>query len=93
MLRRAQEVDAEEDLCCGKGKRGDELPRELAFRESRLKRIRETKAALEEEAREEAERSAAEGKERSSLPEAKAQRNFTDPDSRIMPAPGGKEFV
>ena len=26
------------------------------------------------------------------MPEDKAQRNFTDPESRIMPGPGGKDF-
>ena len=34
---------------------GDELPEELAFREGRLKKIREAMAALEAEAREAAE--------------------------------------
>ena len=55
LLRKAQEVDEEEDRRYGKDKRGDELPEELAFRESRLRRIREAKAALEAEARAEAE--------------------------------------
>ena len=27
------------------------------------------------------------------MPEDKAQRNFTDPESRIMPASGGKDFL
>ena len=27
------------------------------------------------------------------MPEDKAQRNFTDPESRIMPGPGGRDFV
>src|SRR3984885_173779 len=49
-------VDAEEDGKYGKGKRGDELPKELARRESRLEKIREAKAALEQEAREAAEK-------------------------------------
>ena len=82
LLKRAQEVDEEEDRRYGKDRRGDELPVELAFRESRLKKIREAQEALEAEAQ-------AQGKE---APEDKAQRNFTDPDSRIMPGPGGKEF-
>ena len=82
LLKRAQQVDEEEDQRYGKDRRGDELPAELAFRESRLKKIREAQAALEEEAQ-------AQGKE---VPEDKSQRNFTDPDSRIMPGPGGKEF-
>jgi hypothetical protein len=47
----AVRVDAEEDGKYGKGKRGDELQAELARRESRLRKIREAKAALEREAR------------------------------------------
>ena len=50
LLRRAQEVDDEEDRRYGKDKRGDELPEELAFREGRLEKIREAMAALEAEA-------------------------------------------
>ena len=50
LLRRAGEVDDDEDRRYGKDKRGDELPEELAFRESRLRKIREAKAALEAEA-------------------------------------------
>ena len=50
-LAEAARVDAEEDGKYGKGKRGDELPKELARRESRLAKIREAKAALEQEAR------------------------------------------
>ncbi len=87
LLKRAQQVDEEEDQRYGKDKRGDELPQELAFRESRLKKIREARAALE------AERARAEGKEHPGMPQAKVQRNFTDPDSRIMPAPGNKDFI
>jgi hypothetical protein len=51
LLKKAESVDEEEDQRYGKGKKGDELPKELAFRESRLKRIQEAKAALEAEAR------------------------------------------
>ena len=47
LLRRAGEVDDDEDRRYGEDKRGDELPEELAFRESRLRKIREAKAALE----------------------------------------------
>ena len=50
LLQEAARVDAEEDGKYGKGKRGDELPAELARRESRLEKIREAKAALEQEA-------------------------------------------
>jgi transposase len=119
LLAEAARVDAEEDGKYGKGKRGDELPKELARRESRLARIREAKAALEQEARQAAEKKQAEveaqlkerekqerARERKwggrppqapdpeqAQPEPKAQRNFTDPDSRIMKDGATKEFV
>ena len=88
LLKKAEVVDEEEDQRYGKNKRGDELPKELVFRGSRLKKIREAKASLEAEVRLKAIK---EGKDR--VPEDKAQRNFTDPDSHIMPAAGGKHFV
>ncbi|MBX3188874.1 MAG: IS1182 family transposase [Labilithrix sp.] len=53
LLRRADEVDALEDAEFGADKRGDEIPKELQHRETRLKRIRELKAELEKEAAEE----------------------------------------
>lgn len=101
LLQEAERVDAREDEMYGKDKRGDELPEELARRETRLKKIREAKKALEEEARlgackKVAERTAKEaaynGKKMpgrapgpiEEKPEGKVQRNFTDPDSRIM---------
>jgi transposase len=119
LLAEAERVDAEEDGKYGKGKRGDELPRELARRESRLKKIGEAKAALEEEAREAARQKQAEVAARlqerekeeaergrklggrppqapppeEAKPDGKAQRNFTDPDSRIMKDGATKEFV
>jgi transposase len=119
LLAEAARADAEEDGKYGKGKRGDELPEELARRERRLEKIREAKAALEQEAREAAEKKQAEveaqlrerekqERERGrkmggrppqapepeqAKPPAKAQRNFTDPDSRIMKDGATKEFV
>ena len=77
----------------GKDKRGDELPEELAFREGRLEKIREAMAALEAEAQAAAEQAEAEGGKRPGVPDDKAQRNFTDAESRIIPAPGGKDFL
>jgi transposase len=93
LMKKAEAVDEEEDHRYGKDKRGDELPKELAFRESRLKKIREAKAALEEEAKREAEVATAADKKHTGMPDDKAQRNFTDPESHIMPAPGGKHFI
>ena len=92
LLRKAQEVDEEEDRRYGRDRRGDELPEELAFREGRMWRIREAKAALEAGARAKAEQAESEGRNRPGVPDDKAQRNFTDPDSRIMPGPGGRDF-
>ena len=77
----------------GKDKRGDELPEELAFRERRLEKIREAMAALEAEAQAAAEQAEAEGGKHPGVPDDKAQRNFTDTESRIIPAPGGKDFL
>lgn len=103
LLRRAEETDETEDARYGKGKRGDELPEELARRESRLRKIQEAKAALEAQAKAEAERIRREDEEERQrrdrdgdppkggrrpnppeVPREKAQRNFTDPESRIM---------
>ena len=51
LLERAEQVDAAEDRQYGPARRGDELPAELARRESRLAKIRAAKAALQAEAR------------------------------------------
>ena len=83
------EVDEEEDRRYGRDKRGDELPEELSFREGRLEKIREVMTALEAETQAAAEE--AEGKGHPEVPEDKAQRNFTAPQSRIIPAPGGRD--
>lgn len=101
LLAEAERIDKAEDKQFGKNRRGDELPAELARRETRLAAIAAAKAALEAEAaeaaREDAERRARErgddddttaGKgaaaAAAATPKPKAQRNFTDPDSKIM---------
>jgi len=119
LLAQAAQVDAAEDAQYGKGRRGDELPAELARRESRLTKIREAKAALEAEARREAAEAAATAQAKlaerqrqaettgrkpkgrppqvpdptQATPAPKAQRNFTDPESRIMKDGATKSFV
>jgi len=50
LLRKAEIIDAQEDGQYGKDKRGDELPKELQRRSSRLEWIRKAKAELEAEA-------------------------------------------
>ncbi len=83
LLAQAAAEDAEEDRRYGKDSAGEKLPEELRRRESRLKKIQEAKAALEAQARAQAEATGAQ-KPQEAKPEAKAQRNFTDPESRIM---------
>ena len=96
LLAEAEATDTAEDTRYGKGKRGDELPDELRYRERRLKKIQEARQALEEEARQEAQ--AAQPAADKAMVGAdvrvkpKAQRNFTDPDSRIMRDGATKAF-
>jgi transposase len=90
LLQAAEAADQAEDEQYGADKRGDELPKELAHRESRPKKIQEAKAALEAEAR--AAARAAGQDEAQAVPAEKAQKNFTDPESRILPA-AGKTWV
>jgi transposase len=139
LLKRADEIDEEEDALYGESNDREDLPKELARREERLRKLQEAKAELEHEAaaaraaelRElaagqrakaadeavsEDERRRAESRatkheeqaqalcpeteegakdqlelplnrvacEPEGLPKPKAQRNFTDSDSRIM---------
>ena len=87
LLEQAEAADAEEDAACGKDQRGDELPAELERRETRIKKIREAKRALEARAREKAAAEGADPKE--TKPKEKDQYNFTDPESRIMKGADG----
>jgi transposase len=87
LLEQAEAADAEEDARHGKDRRGDELPEELARRETRLKRIREAKRALAARAREKAEGEGSNPKQ--AKPKEKDQYNFTDPESRIMKGTDG----
>ncbi len=145
LLEQAEQVDAEEDARFGPGQREEDLPQELQRRETRLERLRQAKADLEEEARQSraatlrdqarrardtSQRTDDERVRKGSLtraqrlmeeakqldgsdgddgpppsvpgelpghrvrtrpdgtPHPKAQRNFTDPDSRIMESGG-----
>jgi transposase len=96
LLAEARAADDAEDLEHGPDRHGDELPDELARRQSRLAKIQGARNLLEERARieatEEAARRQAEGKSPPTTPPAEAvpgpkdQINFTDPGSRIMKA-------
>jgi transposase len=112
-------VDAAEDAEFGADRRGDELPPELARKETRTAAIRKAMAALEEQARqraadaarrrvvdkaaktvaeggevdavvvEDAAEQAAQAAAAKAKPKPKAQRNFTDPTSKIMKTSDG----
>jgi hypothetical protein len=98
-LAQAEGADAAEDAALGTGRRGDEMPAWMRDKQRRLQRIRAAKAELEAEARAaEAAKpdpgSKADGSPRQrrgrkpkhppGVPKPTAQRNFTDPESRIM---------
>lgn len=100
LVGRAGRVDAEEDERFGVDVRGDEMPEGLKRREDRVKAIRkairEARARLEAAQRESDDaRGRKPGMDRNpkggrpykrayGVPEAKAQSNFTDPESGIM---------
>ncbi len=97
-LAQAAQADKAEDRQHGAARRGDEMPDWVADKAQRLAKIRAAKAALEAEARQRAgeprdgdDGGAPPRRAKSqlavaedTLPEDKAQRNFTDPDSRIL---------
>jgi transposase len=84
-LKTAAQTDRAEDRKHGAERRGDETPEWVANKERRLAKIREAKAALEAEAQAAAaDKPNGRGKDPPGTPPGKAQRNFTDPQSRIM---------
>lgn len=111
LMNQAEAADQQEDDRHGKSKRGDELPRELRRKQDRLAKIKEAKAALEQQAIDQAAKEQTQRDEDNNnriddgdkpikhrqppknTPKAKAQRNFTDPDSRIMKDGATKAFV
>jgi hypothetical protein len=111
LFTEAQAIDDAEDAQYGKGQRGDELPKELRFKQDRLRKIKEAMKSLEQQAKAEADakrqeirqkelslekegrkRKGKKPKEPSDAPDSKAQRNFTDPESRIMKDGASKSF-
>jgi transposase len=102
-LDQAEAADQAEDAQHSRERRGDEMPDWVANKQRRLERIRQAKAQLEAEAASDPgeldphgpgpssgmqERGARKDAP-SDTPPDKAQRNFTDGDSRIMPSQGG----
>ena len=102
-LARAHQADAAEDKEHGSDRRGDEMPAWMADKQRRLEVIRAAKAALEAEAASPPNPDDTSGPGASSGmrwqgralrgedggPPDRAQRNFTDPDSRILPTRDG----
>ena len=86
LLRRAEQTDRREDQQYGKDKRGDELPEELRYRESRLKKIREAMASLEAEAKEKA-------KEKGKDPEKPRQRRQRSAASQTPSRAGSRRVA
>jgi transposase len=101
-LEMADRNDAAEDAEYG-SQRGDQMPAWVRTKRQRLERIRAAKAALEAEAKQEPSAADPDGPGPSSGMQAygrpnrsadggppdRAQRNFTDPDSRILPTRDG----
>jgi transposase len=101
LLAAAEATDREEDDEFGEDRRGDEIPDELAHRETRLAKLYAAKEAIEAEARDKAAQKArqkaidkgadtdaadesAQAAAEQATPEPRAQRSFTDPESRMM---------
>jgi transposase len=98
-LARADAADAAEDAALGPDRRGDETPAWMRDKRRRLERIRAAKAELEAEAMAAeaakpdpgtkadgapSRRRGRKPKHPPGVPKPGAQRNFTDPESRIM---------
>lgn len=97
-LAEATASDVREDVAYGVDRRGEELPEWVTHKQQRLEKIRAAKTALEAEAAMRARteptlsdrpRRGRPAKNPPGTPPNRAQRNFTDPDSRIMKARDG----
>lgn len=99
---RAEATDVEEDRVHGADRRGDEMPDWVAQKAQRVERIRTAKAVLEAEAKQRPSDDddgpgPSSGMMKNGRPQRgphgsppdRAQRNFTDPDSRIQPVRAG----
>ena len=106
MLAEAEATDLAEDEKFGEDQRGDEVPPELARRETRIAKMRAAKEAIEQDAADKAAEKAADKAEAdganvtvvaeaatqaadAAIPRERAQRSFTDPESRMMKTTDG----
>jgi transposase len=101
-LEKAAASDAQEDAAYGVDRRGNELPAWVTHKQHRVEKIRAAQAVLEAEAQatelgkkltgdlpSDRPRRGRPAKTPPGTPPARAQRNFTDPDSRIMKTSDG----
>lgn len=95
-LDKAEAIDRMEDELYGSDRSGDELPDWVANKQKRLEKIRHAKAELEKEAQAEQDqkpppkyRGGRKPKTPPGTPSDNAQKNFTDPESRIMKGADG----
>ncbi len=102
-LGQAERADRAEDAEHGADRRGDEMPAWVADKQQRLERIRAARAALEAEAAQSPsdldpdgpgpssgmQQSGRPDRAKDGGPPDRAQRNFTDPDSRVLPTRDG----
>ncbi len=97
-LESAENTDTDEDEAHGENKRGDELPEWVKSKKARLEKIRGAMKELEAEAKAEEEskkkkppkyRGGRKPKHPPGTPKDSSQRNFTDPESRIMKSSEG----
>jgi transposase len=90
LLEEAERVDRQEDDLYGKGKRGNELPADLATAQQQLEKIQAAKQELEREAKERAERAEREKGEQNGKPKDGAQRMRWSRAKTGVPAEGSK---
>jgi hypothetical protein len=110
ILAEAEATDVREAEVFGEDRRGDELPAELARRETRLAKLRAAKKTIEADAADKARKKAAEKAAKDGLdkdeiakvaevaaekarPEKTTQRNFTDPEARMMKTNEGFQYA
>ena len=95
-FEKAAQIDEAEDEFYGADQRGDELPEWVSDKKKCLEKIRQAKAELEAEAKAKAQAPPDPAKtghksKPTGKPDSRQQRNFTDPESRIMK--GSEGFI
>ncbi len=90
LLAEAEATDRAEDEAFGEDRRGEELAPELARRESRLRKLREAKEAIESEARDRAEAAAREQAEAAGKSEEEVEAAGAKAHKKAKPKPSAQ---